>query len=98
MSDAVQQTPLVTEYRFLKEELQILDPLHRRKRDLEKSINEFVTKKVLPRFNLGANQKYQVIFDIDKNSLRIKTMTPFMPVNKNNWQSILGKGKATRAR
>lgn len=96
--DGIKQTPLVTEFRFIKEELQILDPLNRQKKDLEKSINEFVVKKVLPRLNLEANQKYQVIFDIDKNSIRIKHMKPYMPVNRTNWQDILGKGKATRAR
>lgn len=63
IDDGIQQTLLVKEYRFLREELSILDPLNRRQKDIEKGKNEFVANKVFPRFGLGANQKYQVIFD-----------------------------------
>jgi hypothetical protein len=96
--DGKQITSLTKEYRFTQEELSILDPLNKRKKTIEQDINNFVIKKVIPRLNLGSNQKYKIVFDIDKNSLRIKHMVPYMGVDRTNWQDVLGMGKATPAR
>ena len=94
-----QQTSLVTEYRFIQEELAILDPLQRRKKQIEEEIGHFVTKKVIPRLGVTSpNQKYRVTFDIDKNSIRIKRMENYLPVDRHTWRDVVGSGKATRAR
>jgi hypothetical protein len=95
------QTGLLTsEFRFNKDELNILDPLDKRKRDLDKSIQKFVVDKVVPRLfpDLDSNKKYSVRFDIQRNSIRVKDMTTRADLTQENYRDVLGFGKKTIGR
>lgn len=91
---------LTSEFRFTKEELAILDPLDRKKMELIKHINDFVSTKVVPRLfpDLDANKRYNIKFDIQKNSIRVKDMQTRMDLTQANYKEVLGYGEKTPGR
>lgn len=88
------------EFRFNKEELAVLDPLDKQKRDIHESIQEFVFKKVIPRLypDLDSNRKYRIVYDIKNNSIRIKDMFVRQDLDKSNWKDVISMGKGTSGR
>lgn len=88
------------EFRFTKDELAILDPLDRKKREIHNAIQKFVTEKVVPRLypDLESNRKYRIQYDIQKNSVRIKDMNIRQDLTKENWKDVLSMGSKTPAR
>lgn len=88
------------EFRFNKEELSILDPLDKKKREIHEQINHFVATKVIPRLypDLDSNRRYRIVYDIQKNSIRIKDMDLRQDLTKENWKDVLSMGKKTPGR
>ena len=69
---AKQLTEFVKEYKFTKQELEILMPLQKRKEQLERDIKHFVVSKVVPRLPKESNKKYNVQFDLYKGTIKLK--------------------------
>ena len=91
---------LTSEFRFSKDELAILDPLDRKKKELDRDIKKFVLEKVVPRLfpGLDSNKKYSINFDVGVNSIRVKDMSTRTDLTQENYKEILGYGKKTPGR
>lgn len=85
-------TTYVTEYHFTKEELAILDPLNKQRDDAIKAVNEFVTKKVLPKIDLPSKVRYSVRADLKKGRLLIKELPHYQNLTKTNHTDLMGWG------
>jgi hypothetical protein len=100
MKQGKQTGVLTSEFHFTKEELAVLDPMDKKKRELQKVINDFVSTKVIPRLfpDLDPNRRYNIKFDVLNNSIRIKDMQTRMDLTKENYSKVLGYGEKTPGR
>lgn len=88
------KTSLVKEYRFVKDEMAILDPLYKKKKEYDRAIQDFVGRVVTKRLDLDPNQKWSIRFNVQEGWIRVKRIGTEQIINRDprTAQDVLGWG------
>jgi len=95
MKDGEDLTSLVKQFFFSKEERKVLEPLYKKRNALDKQIQDFVGKVVLPRLPIDNNKKYKAKFNIPQGWIKVKDMGTMMDLNNNlaSFKDVVGWGE-----